>query len=126
MDQASKEQTVAWYDNVASDTCDDWLIALVQFESLPQALLIVGILVVLQNIVGNVLEPRAMGSSLDLSPTVVLFSLVFWGWMWGLAGMVLSVPIMAILKTVMEQFPTTRPIALLMANKAPQPESVSA
>lgn len=96
------------------------VIALVQFESLPHALLIVGTLIVLQNIVGNFLEPRAMGSSLDISPTVVLFSLVFWGWMWGIVGMILSVPIMAILKTVMEQFPVTQPLAILMSNRAPQ------
>ena len=51
---------------------------------------------------------------------VILFSLVFWGWMWGIVGMVLSVPIMAIIKTVMEQFPTTRPIAILMGNGVPE------
>ncbi len=94
-------------------------IALLQFENLGLALLIVVVLIVLQNIVGNVLEPRAMGQSLDLSPVVVLFALVFWGWMWGIVGMILSVPITAILKVVLEQFPLTAPVAILMGNRAP-------
>ena len=92
------------------------IISAIQFESFGQAILIVSILVILQNIVGNFLEPKVMGTSLNISPVVVLFSLVFWGWMWGIVGMILSVPIMAILKTVMEQFPMTQPIAVLLSN----------
>ena len=60
-----------------------------------------------------------MGTSLDISPVVVLFSLVFWGWMWGIVGMILSVPIMAVVKTLMEQFPTTKPLAILMGSTVP-------
>jgi predicted PurR-regulated permease PerM len=101
-------------------------ISLVQFESVGHALLIVAILVVLQNIVGNVLEPRAMGESLDLSPVAVLLALLFWGWMWGIVGMILSVPITAILKVVMEQFQETRPLAILMGNRAPAPSEPEA
>jgi len=100
-------------------TAIPFLVATIQYEDLGLSLLLVGILVVLQNIVGNVLEPRAMGQSLDLSPVAVLFSLVFWGWMWGIVGMILSVPILAILKAVMEHFPTTRPIAILIGNRVP-------
>lgn len=99
------------------------LVGLVQFSDLAMVILMVSILVVVQNIIGNILEPRAMGASLDLSPIVVLFALVFWGWMWGLVGMILSVPIVAIIKAVMEQFETTRPLAILMGNKAPTPRA---
>ncbi len=91
-------------------------IAALQFDSIGYALIIVLVLIVIQNLIGNVAEPKIMGDHLDLSPVVVLFSLVFWGWMWGVVGMILSVPIMAILKTVMEQFPTTKPLAILMGS----------
>lgn len=100
-------------------------IVLIQFESPGQALLVVAILIVLANTIGNVLEPRAMGQSLNLSPLVVLFSLVFWGWMWGIVGMILSVPIMAVLTVVMEQFPTTRPIAILLGNSLPETKTTA-
>jgi len=95
------------------------VVAALQFESLGYAIIVVLVLIVVQNLIGNVIEPKVMGESLNLSPVVILFSLVFWGWMWGIVGMVLSVPIMAIIKTIMEQFPTTRPIAVLMGNGAP-------
>lgn len=94
-------------------------IAALQFDNIGYALIIVAVLIVVQNLIGNVAEPKIMGDHLDLSPVVVLFSLVFWGWMWGVVGMVLSVPIMAILKTVMEQFPTTKPLAILMGSAVP-------
>ena len=94
-------------------------IAAVQFENVGFALIIVGVLIVVQNLIGNIIEPKIMGTSLDISPVVVLFSLVFWGWMWGIVGMILSVPIMAVVKTLMEQFPTTKPLAILMGATVP-------
>jgi AI-2 transport protein TqsA len=94
-------------------------IAAVQFENVGFALIIVGVLIVVQNLIGNIIEPKIMGTSLDISPVVVLFSLVFWGWMWGIVGMILSVPIMAVVKTLMEQFPTTKPLAILMGSTVP-------
>ena len=95
------------------------VVAAIQFESLGYAIIIVLVLIVVQNLIGNVIEPKVMGENLNMSPVVILFSLVFWGWMWGVVGMVLAVPIMAIVKTLMEQFPTTRPIAVLMGNGVP-------
>jgi predicted PurR-regulated permease PerM len=94
-----------------------------QTANLPEALLIMVILTVLQNLIGNVIEPKMMSISLDLSPVVVLFSLFFWGWMWGVVGMMLSIPLMAILKAVMEHFQVTQPIAILMGNEIPEEAS---
>lgn len=91
-------------------------VALVQFESFGFAALVVVILSAMQNLMGNILEPRIMGDSLDLSPVLVLFSLAFWGWMWGIVGMILSVPIMAVVKVVLEAIPATQPIAVLMGS----------
>lgn len=90
------------------------VVALVQFGSLGEAVLIVVLLIVMQNIIGNIIEPKIMGTSLDLSPVLVLFALAFWGWMWGVVGMILSVPIMAVTKVVLENIPSTKPLAILM------------
>ena len=62
-----------------------------------------------------------MGTSLDLSPVLVLFALAFWGWMWGVVGMILSVPIMAVTKVVLENIPSTKPLAVLMSG-TPKPK----
>lgn len=94
-------------------------ISALQTGDLAEVLLIAIILTVVQNLIGNVIEPKAMSISLDLSPVLLLFSLFFWGWMWGIVGMILSIPVMAIIKAIMEQFPTTRPLAILMGNRAP-------
>ncbi|MDZ4745063.1 MAG: AI-2E family transporter [bacterium] len=97
------------------------VVALVQFGDFGQALLIVLILIVMQNIIGNIIEPKIMGTSLDLSPVLVLFALAFWGWMWGVVGMILSVPIMAVTKVVLENIPSTKPLAVLMSG-TPKPK----
>ncbi|MEA3333760.1 MAG: AI-2E family transporter [Pseudomonadota bacterium] len=58
-----------------------------------------------------------MGKGLNLSPLTVLLSLLFWGWMWGIPGMLLSVPITAAIKIAFEQIEATRPFAIMMAGK---------
>jgi len=89
-----------------------------QFGSLGKALLVVAILVVLHNLIGNVLEPKLLGASLDLSPLAVLLSLIFWGWLWGVWGMIISVPLLSILKIVCENVDELKPVAILMGGKA--------
>ena len=66
---------------------------------------------------GNIIEPKIEGDNLDLSPFIILVSLLFWGWMWGFVGMILSVPIMVILKIICENFKILHPIAILLGNK---------
>jgi len=92
-------------------------ITLFQFGSFGKAALVALILVAIQLVVGNILEPKIMGRGLNLSPLVVLLSLVFWGWMWGIAGMLLSVPLTAALKIAFEQLDSTRAVAILMSAK---------
>lgn len=69
--------------------------------------------------IGNVIEPKLMGESMDLHPVSVLMFLIFWGLVWGIPGMFLAVPITAILKIVLEQIETTKPIAELLAGRLP-------
>lgn len=69
----------------------------------------------IQVLVGNIIEPRIMGSSLNISSLVVLIALTFWGTIWGIAGMVLSVPITVMLIIIFAQFDTTKNIAILLS-----------
>ncbi len=92
-------------------------ITLFHCGSLSRTLGVCGALVVIQMVVGNYVEPKVMGKGLNLSPITVLFALLFWGWMWGIPGMLLSVPLTAAMKIAFEQLESTRPVALLMAGK---------
>ncbi len=58
---------------------------------------------------------EVMGTSLNLSPLLVLISLIFWGWLWGPLGMVLSVPITSMIKIVCENVAALQPLAVLMS-----------
>lgn len=90
-------------------------ITLFQYGSFSRALGIAVLLTCLQVIVGNIVEPKVMGRGLNLSPLVVLLSLIFWGWMWGMTGMLLSVPLTAAIKISLEQLDSTRSLAILMS-----------
>jgi len=82
----------------------------------PAAVVLVGY-VALNFGIGNFLEPRMMGRSLDLSALVVFLSMVFWGWVLGAVGMFLSVPLTMVLKITLESSATTRPIAVLLGGE---------
>jgi len=70
----------------------------------------------LDTILGDMVEPRVMGKGLGLSPLLVFFSLLFWGWLWGIPGMILSVPLTAVIKIVCQNVPALRPVAVLMGS----------
>jgi AI-2 transport protein TqsA len=65
-------------------------------------------------VVGNMLEPRLMGRRLGLSTLVVFLSLLFWGWVWGPIGMLLSVPLTVVLKILLEHSTDFRWLAVLL------------
>ncbi|MBC8124360.1 MAG: AI-2E family transporter [Candidatus Kapabacteria bacterium] len=99
-------------------------VCLLQTGSITTATAVAVILVVVQNVIGNVIEPKVMGDRLELSPVVVLFALLFWGWMWGIVGMILSIPIMSFCKALLETIPSTRPIAVLLGSTPTAPVPV--
>ncbi|MEM7102068.1 MAG: AI-2E family transporter [Bacteroidota bacterium] len=91
------------------------MLAFVQFGTFgPGIAVLLGVTAV-QFVIGNIIEPKMMGSSLNISPLVVILSLVLWGMIWGVAGMVLCVPIMVIAIIVLAEFPATRFIAILLS-----------
>lgn len=69
---------------------------------------------IVQIFVGNYVEPKLMGRTLNLSPLVVIIALSFWGSIWGILGMILSVPIISVAVIICAQFPSTRAIAIMM------------
>ncbi|MEJ2702690.1 MAG: AI-2E family transporter [Sedimentisphaerales bacterium] len=71
----------------------------------------------IQLFIGNIVQPKMMGESLDLHPIVVLMSLIFFGTIWGIIGMFLAVPITAVLKILLERFGYTRAIAELISGR---------
>jgi predicted PurR-regulated permease PerM len=74
-------------------------------------------LMVMQFVMGNVFEPQVMGKNLNLSPIVILLSLIFWGWLWGVVGMFLAVPITSALKIICENIPALKPLAAAMSGE---------
>ncbi len=66
--------------------------------------------------IGNVISPRVMGDQLNLSPVAVLVSLLFWAWLWGPAGALLSVPVTAAIKIVCDNIAPLAPIGVLLGS----------
>jgi predicted PurR-regulated permease PerM len=89
------------------------LICLLQHGGGPSVKLLVTLLAI-QMIHGNLVEPKVLGRSVDLSPTATLLALLVWGWIWGLVGMILAVPLMAVVKLACQNFPAWRPVSSLM------------
>jgi len=94
------------------------LFTLVQFtESFYPLIFISSGLIGIQILMWNIIEPKFMGNKLNLSPLVIIIALGFWGTIWWVVGMLLSVPIMVIINIILSKFPSTRSIAILLSEK---------
>ena len=91
------------------------LIAAFQFGSFWPALWILLILVSIDLLMANFIEPKLVGHGLGLSPLVVLFALFFWGWLWGIPGMILAVPLMAVIKIICSNISSLQFVAEIMS-----------
>ena len=74
------------------------------------------VLLVIQQIMGNLIAPKVFGDRLNLSPVVILLFLVFWGWLWGVVGALLAVPIAAAIQIALAHIPPLAPLAVLMGS----------
>lgn len=102
------------------------LLAIVYFDTLGPFLVITFGLGAVQFSIGNLIEPRLMGSSLNLSGIVIMFSLALWGAIWGVVGMVLCVPLTVVIMIVCAHFPASRPVAVLLSANGEVGETVTA
>ena len=92
------------------------LIALAQSDGYTLFVLVLLGIGALQICIGNILEPRLMGSSFNLSPVVILLNLALWNAIWGIPGMFLCVPFLIIVAIVLSHFPQTRPVAIMLSS----------
>ena len=90
------------------------IISFILFEPIT-ALLILGALFGNQVAWGQFVEPQLAGQRLDMSPIVLLILVAFWGWAWGIMGLILGIPLAVIMKLALESDPRTRPIAMLLS-----------
>lgn len=94
-----------------------FLFALLQFYPEWGKIIYAVILLISVNFVlGNIIEPRIEGRHLGLSPFAILISLSIWGWIWGFIGMILAVPMTVIIKIVCQNIPELRRIAIFLSN----------
>lgn len=100
------------------------LLALLRLGGGSALVILVGY-VLINNVLGNFVEPRVMGHGLGLSPFTVLLSLVFWGWVLGPVGMLLSIPLTMAVKIAMESDSETRWISVLLGPDHVAPEAAT-
>lgn len=84
----------------------------------PFPVIFIAVSVLLMNVIlGNVIEPRIEGENLGISPFMILLSLSLWGWLWGFLGLIVAVPLMVIIKIFCENISVLHPIGILLDGK---------
>ena len=91
------------------------MFAMLQFGDLMPGIWVLIIVGAIQLVVGNYIDPKLTGNTLNVSPLVVLIGLAFWGAIWGIIGMILSVPISVMMIIIFSQFPHTKGIAVFLS-----------
>jgi predicted PurR-regulated permease PerM len=93
------------------------IFAMLQFGEVGPGIWVLSVVGAIQLVVGNYIDPKLTGDSLNVSPLVILLSLTFWGALWGITGMILSVPITVMMIIIFAEIPSTRPIAIILSKK---------
>ncbi len=70
-----------------------------------------------QFIFGNLIEPKYIGNTLNISPLFILLSLIFWGWVWGAVGMVLAIPLTSCINMIIKEIPSMRTVSILLSGE---------
>lgn len=94
------------------------LLSLIEIDHSGQMIAFIVILFGIQTVMGNIVEPRLMGARLALNTVAVIFGLVFWGYLWGIAGMLLSVPLLVLLKVIFSTMPDADLFERLLSGSA--------
>ena len=91
------------------------LFAFVELDPTGMLLFFILTITLVQLIMGGVLEPIFMGKSFSINVITILVMLMFWGFLWGVPGMIVCIPVTVFIKILLEQFPKTKIIANLMS-----------
>ncbi len=93
------------------------IFAMLQFGDVMPGIWVLIVVGAIQLIIGNYVDPKLTGNSLNVSPLVVILGLSFWGAIWGILGMILSVPITVMMIIIFSKIPATRPIAIILSKR---------
>ncbi|HPO64101.1 MAG TPA: AI-2E family transporter [Candidatus Kapabacteria bacterium] len=96
------------------------LMGIIQFDSFNTILMMMLLIMFMQAIMGNIIEPILMGQKLRLNTLTIIFGIVFWSYIWGVTGMFLCVPLLVMFKLILEQYPTLEFISRLMGTAPKQ------
>ena len=92
-------------------------VAFLQFTDPTYVILIILLPTIVHILIGNILEPKIFGEAFGLHPITIILSLIFWGMIWGIIGVLLAAPITAIIKISCEKFEATKPISRFLEGK---------
>ena len=82
-----------------------------------QPLAVVGMYVIIQQLEGNIITPKVVGKSVSINPLIALLSIILGGYIWGVSGIILAIPIIGVIKILLDQNKQTRPIGFLLGNQ---------
>ncbi|MDY5931844.1 MAG: AI-2E family transporter [Candidatus Ornithospirochaeta sp.] len=92
------------------------LMAIIQFMPHWGMVIYVAVLMIaIEMILGNIIDPRLQGIQLNMSPLIILFSLAIWGYVWGIVGMFLAVPLTSIIQIICANIPGLKPVAIMIS-----------
>jgi predicted PurR-regulated permease PerM len=94
-----------------------FILSLLQFDNFLIPVLVFVLLGLVYAIMGSIVEPKFMASSLNLNVLLILVALIFWGLVWGPMGMVLAIPLTTIIKIIFSNVHALKPISILMGEK---------
>jgi predicted PurR-regulated permease PerM len=92
------------------------LVAFLQFNSIQMALLVGGTSLVIHTLVGNLLVPFLTSRTSRMNPVAVFVGVIFWGWLWGIWGLLLGIPIMMVVKAICDHVEDLQPIGELLGD----------
>jgi len=90
------------------------VVGIASFTTLSEALMVPGVFLLVTSLEGALVTPMVLGQRLSLSPLVVFLSVIVWGWLWGVPGALIAVPLMCSVKVLMSHIESTRPLAKLL------------
>lgn len=97
-----------------------FLYAIVTTGNIWQPIAVLGMYVVIQQIEGNIITPKVVGSSVSINPLVALLAILLGGVLWGISGIILAIPVVAVVKIFFEHKDKTKAVAALMSKKVHQ------